>query len=153
VKVEYKKATSEQAAALFNRFFPPSRFSSASTPDKDTSPESSTNRYARKTPLSQSLPELCQAFASALPKDEFTTAELQGYLLKCKWDPEQAVEKLGAWVEELREEAKQRAAREEEAKKKRRRAKKKAAKKAAKEAAKAAASGTSTPATSDAEES
>ncbi len=45
------------------------------------------------------LQDRSEAFAEQLPEDEFTTAELQGYLLSHKNDPEGAVKDLQEWVE------------------------------------------------------
>ncbi|KAH0556038.1 hypothetical protein GP486_006020 [Trichoglossum hirsutum] len=47
---------------------------------------------------------LAAEFASAIPNEEFTPAEVQGYLLKHKSRPGVAVEGAAAWVEMLREE-------------------------------------------------
>jgi chaperone BCS1 len=117
VKVEYMKATADQAASLFQRFFPPERFSSTSSSSSVAAIHSPAttpaNKRIRQTPLSRSLDELCSSFASAVPEHEFTAAELQGYLLTCKWDPETAVAGLGAWVEDERRQRTERLEREE----------------------------------------
>ncbi|KAI9853638.1 MAG: hypothetical protein M1813_002041 [Trichoglossum hirsutum] len=47
---------------------------------------------------------LANQFANALPDQEFTPAEVQGYLLKHKSRPEAAVEGATAWVKVLKEE-------------------------------------------------
>jgi mitochondrial chaperone BCS1 len=63
--------------------------------------------------------ELGKAFSSSVPEDEFSAAELQGYLLTCKWDPERAVDGLSAWVDAQRRERAERVAREEKEREKR----------------------------------
>jgi mitochondrial chaperone BCS1 len=123
VKVEYKKATTNQAAALFDRFFPSDRFSTPTSSSDPNSPSPST-AHTRFLPPGRSLLELRKAFAASVPEGEFTMAELQGYLMISKWDPERAVDGIGVWVETLRSERAERAAREEREKEKRRRARK-----------------------------
>ncbi|KKK25799.1 hypothetical protein AOCH_005704 [Aspergillus ochraceoroseus] len=41
-------------------------------------------------------------FAAVVPAGEFTPAEIQGYLLNHKTDPERAISAAGKWVDELR---------------------------------------------------
>lgn len=50
------------------------------------------------------IDSLATAFAVAVPADEFTPAEIQGYLLKHKYSPAEAVSGAGAWVGVLRKE-------------------------------------------------
>ncbi|KAI9790000.1 MAG: hypothetical protein M1816_005614 [Peltula sp. TS41687] len=47
---------------------------------------------------------LADRFAEIIPANEFSPAEVQGYLLKHKYDPQKAIEGAGAWVEDIREE-------------------------------------------------
>lgn len=47
-------------------------------------------------------------FAARIPSGEFSPAEIQGYLLKHKTEPEAAVEGAEAWVETVREEREKR---------------------------------------------
>ena len=62
------------------------------------------------------LVELAKEFASHVPEHEFSTAELQGYLLMCKKSPEHAVSEISEWVEVERKERKERKENEEERK-------------------------------------
>jgi mitochondrial chaperone BCS1 len=111
-KIEYKLATSDQARMLFERFFPSDRF--ASTVQTTTSAAASTStKRIRSAVLTRSLSELGAAFASTLPENEFSMAELQGYLLTCKWNPEHAVDGLNQWVDIQRVERLERSKREE----------------------------------------
>jgi mitochondrial chaperone BCS1 len=123
IKIEYKRATADQAAALFDRFFPLDRFSTPESPSTPTTP-SLANIRPRSSPLIRSLAELRDSFAALLPEDEFTTAELQGYLLTCKWDPACAVDGFGPWMNMVRNERVERVVREEKEKEKRRKVKK-----------------------------
>lgn len=61
------------------------------------------------------IQRLATLFASQIPAEEFTTAELQGFLLGCKKQPVQAVQKVAEWVRAEREEK----AKKEEREKKR----------------------------------
>lgn len=62
------------------------------------------------------LVELAKKFASHIPEHEFSTAELQGYLLMCKKSPERAVSEISKWVAIERKERKERQENEEERK-------------------------------------
>lgn len=77
---------------------------------------------------SSQIAALASQFASILPETEFSMAELQGYLLRKKWDPVGAVEGLKKWLEEREEEVREREERlrkkEEKRKNKRKAAKK-----------------------------
>lgn len=103
-KIQYKLATREQATALFLRFFPQSYI---------TFEDSEASSVAEKQ---FKLGELAKTFSQGVPEYEFSTAELQGYLLSCKKHPEQAATGIGAWVEKERIERKERKEREIERK-------------------------------------
>lgn len=60
------------------------------------------------------LNKLSERFAAYVPEHEFSTAELQGFLLTCKQEPEKAVAGVAAWVEQVREEREARKRREED---------------------------------------
>lgn len=62
------------------------------------------------------LSELANQFAESVPADEFSTAELQGYLLTCKMKPLDAVSGITEWIEQERTEKRERADREEKRK-------------------------------------
>ncbi|KAK4198597.1 mitochondrial chaperone BCS1 [Triangularia verruculosa] len=85
----------------------------------------------------QKITLLADEFASKIPTLEFSPAEIQGYLLKNKRDPEAAVAGVDEWLVVARKEQKEREVelalkKEEEAKKARKKAAKKAKKKAKK---------------------
>jgi len=62
---------------------------------------------------------LAENFAEGVPEHEFSTAELQGYLLTCKKEPEQAAEGVLDWVVQERKDRVDREVREAERKAKR----------------------------------
>ncbi|KAJ7578681.1 mitochondrial chaperone BCS1 [Mycena floridula] len=94
-KIEYQHATKEQALALFKRFF---RLDGNVKLDLENLP-------GKLEPGLEagSMEDLASRFASLVPQSEFTTAELQGFLLSCKKNPVHALLGISAWVEEERE--------------------------------------------------
>ncbi|KAF7368375.1 hypothetical protein MVEN_00159200 [Mycena venus] len=126
VKVPYELSTAHQARALFHRFFPESRFPDFASSPAQSSPASdsekspsieepasispnggkaaesdSTSRADDQAPK-QTITELADAFAAAIPPGEFSTAELQCYLQSHKTAPVAAAAGAGAWVQEIR---------------------------------------------------
>ncbi|KAJ7487383.1 P-loop containing nucleoside triphosphate hydrolase protein [Mycena galericulata] len=132
-KIEYGLATPEQARALFARFFPEERFPSLASSPSD--PESK-YEYKISDPKTQSseknlhgdaptqnenertLPSLASHFAASVPANEFSTAELQGFLQGFKTRPAEAADGVRAWVEGERRERRAREEREEERRRK-----------------------------------
>ncbi|KAJ7510970.1 P-loop containing nucleoside triphosphate hydrolase protein [Mycena galericulata] len=132
-KIEYGLATPEQARALFARFFPEERFTSLAssspspeskyetTSDKSKSDSSSEKSLHGDAPTGQNertLPSLASSFAAAVPANEFSTAELQGFLQGFKTRPAEAADGVRAWVEGERRERTAREEREEERRRK-----------------------------------
>ena len=111
-KIQYKLATKAQAAALFLRFYPEA-FITLRSERSSTDEKSAHLSSSDKESIIHSLSE---QFAAAVPEHEFSTAELQGFLLSCKQDPERAVEEVVQWVESERTERAAREKREEEEK-------------------------------------
>ncbi|KAF8153881.1 P-loop containing nucleoside triphosphate hydrolase protein [Crassisporium funariophilum] len=107
-KIQYKLATKQQAAALFIRFYPESYTTLQSQTDSKTQMTS--------TEKTSAIEKLAEVFALDIPEHEFSTAELQGYLLACKRQPEKAVEGILAWVAQERKEREERKVRESERK-------------------------------------
>ncbi|KAG6889201.1 hypothetical protein C0995_002661 [Termitomyces sp. Mi166 len=105
-KIQYKLATKEQARALFMRFFGPR------TPANGAIPSSV------EKPASPVINDLATRFSAQIPDHEFSTAEIQGFLLSCKKDPQCAVERAGEWIEGELAERREKAAREAERKSK-----------------------------------
>lgn len=97
-------ATQQQAIALYNRFYPESHTNLKT--NEDLSPPEKISAIQR----------LAEKFAEGVPEHEFSTAELQGYLLTCKKEPEQAVEGIAGWVVQERKDREDRKVREAERK-------------------------------------
>uniref|UniRef100_A0A8H7XJN9 AAA+ ATPase domain-containing protein n=1 Tax=Psilocybe cubensis TaxID=181762 RepID=A0A8H7XJN9_PSICU len=123
-KIQYKLSTKEQAEALFLRFYPPSYTltaseasdSSITSTDSDKTEKSPTSVIIQVSDQETRLKTLASEFSLHFPEHEFSLAELQGYLLSCKKEPEIAVAELKTWVEEERKEKEERTARAEERK-------------------------------------
>lgn len=109
MKVEYKLASRDQAAAIFSRFF-------AVPEDAQGSSEKMPYEGSVRHPLADE-------FASRFPDNEFTVAELQGYLLTCRTLPRPALDGISAWVAREREGRLAKAERERERKAKAKEAK------------------------------
>ncbi|KAJ2936468.1 hypothetical protein H1R20_g631, partial [Candolleomyces eurysporus] len=60
--------------------------------------------------------DLARSFADKVPENEFSTAELQGYLLEHKRNPLSAVEDVLGWIENERTQREEKKKREEERK-------------------------------------
>ncbi|KAI3615012.1 mitochondrial chaperone bcs1 [Moniliophthora roreri] len=122
-KIQYTLATQAQAAALFTRFFSENRSTSSnhSIVKTETSGKSSAVVVEKTVSLNGDsadddasvIKRLSEIFASAIQPNEFTTAELQGYLLSCKKQPLQAVNGILAWIEQERIDRRERKEREE----------------------------------------
>lgn len=52
------------------------------------------------------LEEIATAFADMVPDDEFSPAEIQGFLLKRKKDPRKALQEVHSWVEGMMDQKK-----------------------------------------------
>ncbi|CAA7264045.1 unnamed protein product [Cyclocybe aegerita] len=104
-KVRYQLATQAQAEALYKRFYP----------------EELLYKYSSSLPYEKpaiDLRVLASKFGSSIPEHEFSTAELQGFLLTHKKDPIGAADSAAGWVvqERLDREERKRKAAEKRAK-------------------------------------
>ncbi|KAF6753501.1 hypothetical protein DFP72DRAFT_407825 [Ephemerocybe angulata] len=129
VWINFANATKWQAEGIFKCFFPCKPAAavpaaaveggpSASAEAPSTAPEDAAKDASQKNlpgskrkaskhsiPLltEQEIAELAKAFGEAIPEDELSVASLQGYLLKNKTRPRQAVEEVGEWIKSERE--------------------------------------------------
>ncbi|XP_006455635.1 hypothetical protein AGABI2DRAFT_180594 [Agaricus bisporus var. bisporus H97] len=87
-KVRYHHAVQAQAAALYKRFYPISHCAPESA-SEDVSDEEKTVR----------IDDLAARFSQSIPDKTFTAAELQGFLLTCKFQPEKAVREVKDWAD------------------------------------------------------
>lgn len=96
VKVAFRKATPAQSRDIFLRMY------------QDDVDEPALNLTKDK------IDQLASDFASKLPDNEFSPADLQDYMLMRKSQPQRAVDELPGWVEQI---LKERAEEEEERRK------------------------------------
>lgn len=126
-KIQYRLATKAQARALYLRFFPEARFAHIVNKSKCTENETGTEAVADyraypglfpndherlfddKNHHDSHLSALASQFADHVPEGEFSTAELQGYLLTYKMQPLDAVNGIAEWVRLERAERQKRA--------------------------------------------
>ncbi|KAF9473951.1 P-loop containing nucleoside triphosphate hydrolase protein [Pholiota conissans] len=115
-KIQYQLATQAQAAALFLRFYPESYTTllSEKIPDETLSEKLSTSSKLAPAEKEKILASLSEQFAAHVPEHEFSTAELQGFLLSCKQQPEKAVKGIAAWVKMEKHEREEKQRREDE---------------------------------------
>lgn len=110
-QIAYKLATKPQSRALFKRLFSESQAHRSSAGPQEghrTSVEQlseSCNDIVRTYDSpSAALDALAQIFSEAIPNEEFSTAEILGYLLGYKMDPEGAAYGANVWVSRERRE-------------------------------------------------
>ncbi|KAM7204914.1 putative mitochondrial chaperone BCS1-B [Naviculisporaceae sp. PSN 640] len=72
----------------------------------------------KKAEKIEQISKLAEQFAAKIPEREFSPAEIQGYLLKNKRNPEGAVEGAEQFIEDTRKERREKEAKDEEQKKK-----------------------------------
>ncbi|KAJ8462043.1 hypothetical protein ONZ45_g18078 [Pleurotus djamor] len=96
-KFHYSLADAQQICALFLRFFPESRFGGSSEEPLDIS-------------------TLVEEFCAGIPPEEFSVAELQGYVLSRSHSLLDAVADIQGWVANERRESKDKDKRESERK-------------------------------------
>jgi len=95
-KIEYSLSTTEQATALFERIFVRTKlYEDSSRHSPTTADEKSTDR---------GISVLAEEFGSIIPSDEFSTAELQSFLLEYKTEPAEAIAQAGSWIAAQRRE-------------------------------------------------
>ena len=71
-------------------------------------PHEKSFQYRRHRKTDEEIADMAELFAKLMPSEEFTPAELQGYLLKHKNSPEGALEGVDEFVRTIRDERKER---------------------------------------------
>ncbi|KAJ7199026.1 P-loop containing nucleoside triphosphate hydrolase protein [Mycena pura] len=103
LKIQYGLATTEQLEQMFDRFYP-------YNPDlADDAGQAIGCYYSSTSPARERLSAsvlavLAREFAMAVPANRFSIAQLQGYLLTWKNDPQAALAGIGAWIERQQKE-------------------------------------------------
>lgn len=81
----------------------PEEAASAPPPLSSSPSTNSTTKSAKRPRVTdpQVLEKMAQEFAEKLPEGELSPAEVQGYLLRRKKEPERAVREVEGWWEEV----------------------------------------------------
>ncbi|KAJ7351438.1 P-loop containing nucleoside triphosphate hydrolase protein [Mycena albidolilacea] len=95
LKIQYGLATNEQLEQMFDRFYP---YSEDILSELGPSIGCYFSQTTGKRLSSDALAGLAKEFAAAIPAARYSIAQLQGYLLNNKNDPEAAVQGIGAWI-------------------------------------------------------
>lgn len=119
VWINFANATKWQAEGIFKCFFPCKPAASSTSTEIGTAgatdvaqdasqknlPGSKRKASKHSIPLlsEEEIAKLAKAFGEAIPDNELSVASLQGYLLKNKTRPTQAVEEVGEWIKTERE--------------------------------------------------
>ncbi len=124
--VKFDRADHGMMAAIYRAIFAPLDgdavpvVNTADTDEPIAAPESDAKRVAeekaKRAEAVAHVDVLAEKFAVAVPAHEFSPAELQGYLLKNKRDPEGALAGVDQWVINTRKERKEKELREAEEK-------------------------------------
>lgn len=106
VQVEFKNASSQQAGELFYRMYeavaPPKP--TKGQPAKEVSVKKNdklasilTHQGQKLDVTVEELKRISREFGERIPEDVFSPAEIQGFLLKRKQDPQKALEDVDSW--------------------------------------------------------
>ena len=97
MQVGFTLATREQVRQTYVRMY-------TTTPEEQaTSNRFSKVRSQAKVIDSETLKDMAERFADQFPEDTLTPAEIQGYLLRRKKDPQRALDDASKWVQEMLE--------------------------------------------------
>ncbi|OAF98560.1 P-loop containing nucleoside triphosphate hydrolase protein [Paraphaeosphaeria sporulosa] len=97
LQVAFTFATQDQIHEIFKRMY-------SQTPEEQTSGGRLSNSKPRpvsKIPDSKTLEGMARKFAQQFPADTFSPAEIQGYLLMRKKNPQKALNDLEKWRDEI----------------------------------------------------
>ncbi|KZV90312.1 P-loop containing nucleoside triphosphate hydrolase protein [Exidia glandulosa HHB12029] len=122
VKISYTASTRDQAARLFERFFPPESYPSTSGTGSSADVPRLSSAYVSVSAPSRAadldvpraflnkdeVHKLAEEFAAAIPEHKFSAAALQGFLLLWKSDPLGAVSAVREFVDNSEKEEKER---------------------------------------------
>jgi mitochondrial chaperone BCS1 len=115
LQVAFGNATQSQINELFVRMYtsdkPNPRATTLNLLQKPkanplTPPATPTKEFTNRIPAACGLPEryleeIAEDFASRIPDDKFSPAEIQGFLLKRKKNPQKACAEIERWVESM----------------------------------------------------
>lgn len=124
--VQFGLADTEMIAAIFRAIFAPLEGDNSVVESPEGASPKAVEEVmkrlaaekARRDEMTVKVDRLAEEFAKKIPSHEFSPAELQGYLMKNKRDPESALNAAGDWVVEQRKEKADKVLKEAEEKRK-----------------------------------
>ncbi|KAJ7096849.1 P-loop containing nucleoside triphosphate hydrolase protein [Mycena epipterygia] len=96
LQIQYGLATSEQLEQMFDRFYP---YNEESLPELGPGIGCYFSSTTNERLTAAELAALAREFAAAIPPNRYSIAQLQGYLLSSKNDPQGALVGIGGWIE------------------------------------------------------
>lgn len=106
IDIEFHNADRSIAKQVFEGLYSPlnsdDELENTVSPNFNNSNSDEKRRSPTVDPKKARLTELATRFAEKVPEHEFSPAELQGYVMLYKHDPEAAVEGVERWVEKTR---------------------------------------------------
>jgi len=115
MSIEFGWADRDISASIFNAIY--TALDADSSMDSDSpADEVSRESAQKKAAANAAVSALASEFATKIPQYEYSPAEIQGYLLRYKQDPEKAVQNVEKWIMEMREQKRVKAAGDSQAK-------------------------------------
>ncbi|KEZ42997.1 putative BCS1 protein [Scedosporium apiospermum] len=115
MSIEFGWADRDISASIFNAIY--TALDADSSMDSDSpADEVSRESAQKKAAANAAVSALASEFATKIPQYEYSPAEIQGYLLRYKRDPEKAVQNVEKWIMEMREQKRVKAAGDSQAK-------------------------------------
>ncbi|MBE3046473.1 AAA family ATPase [Candidatus Bathyarchaeota archaeon] len=99
--IEFSRADSNIASSIFSAIY------TKMEGDEDERPGSRSGPEGKQDLDQDEIERLAHKFAAQVPADELSPAEIQGYLLRHKRSPREAVSNIGPWVLEMRKQKKE----------------------------------------------
>lgn len=103
--IEFDRADNEITASLFSSIY--TKMEGDGVDGDDSASRTSAKEDATQSMDETKVTALAQEFASKVPAGEFSPAEIQGYLLRHKRSPRDAVANIGPWVVEMQKQKQQ----------------------------------------------
>ena len=104
--VEFGRANGEVAASIFSVIYTKMEGDEVDVAFSEPCPHP--RPETKQGSEGDEIRAMAEKFAARIPDDEFSPAEIQGYLLRHKRSPNDAVANVGPWVEEMRKQKRER---------------------------------------------
>ncbi|PKS12861.1 hypothetical protein jhhlp_000201 [Lomentospora prolificans] len=111
MSIEFSWADREISASIFRAIYTTLE-ADGNEELRSTTDQTPGELITEKAAANASVAKLAEKFAIQIPEHEFSPAEIQGFLLKHKVSPENAVREVGEWIKSMRREKKGKVAEE-----------------------------------------